>query len=376
MDEWDEDDAENVIHAFHRAAARPELWPAALQKLADTFEADGCALIGGPSSSIEPICSSSLQKMQDNATRSEWVEDYLCVERILLAFELGHDVVVETTIVSSSELDRRQRNSKFTDQLKPRWIAATVLAGTGPSSIILTLVRGIKAKPFSQWEIEALRRIGPGLREVGNLALRLAAVHHEGILRAFVTIDCGALLLDRKGRVLRTNTKAEALMREVLTVRDGFLKVDAGETDAALQELIRSGLARPAGLSAEPKDMFAIIRPTGAPLLIQLAPLPISTGDQFRRARYVLTIVDPDACLPPVASDLRKIFGLTSSEAAIATELCLGRDLDEIAAMRQVTTGTLRGQLKTILFKTGTRRQSELVALLLRYSRLPVQGRA
>jgi DNA-binding CsgD family transcriptional regulator len=374
MDEFDQDDAENVIHAFHHAAARPELWPAALQKLAETFEADRCALIGGPSSSIEPIYPPPLQKMKDDAMHIESVEKYLGVEKILLAFDFGHDIMAEATIPSSSELGSHQGNSKFTDQFRPRWFAATTLAGTGPSRIILTLVRGSKANPFSQQEIERLRRIGPHLRKAWSLALRLAALHHQGILRAFTTIGCGAILLDRKGRVLRMNTKAEALTREVLTVQDGFLKADDGESDAALQKLVRCGLAQPANLSAGPEDVAGVIRPMGAPLLVHVAPLPISPDDQFQRACCVLTIVDPDSSRLPAASDLRNIFGLTSSEAAIATELCLGRDLDEIATLRQVTTGTLRTQLKTILFKTGTRRQSELVALLLRYSRLPAQG--
>jgi len=374
MDDWDEAVAESVVHAFHQAAARPELWSSALQKLADAFEADGCGLTGGSSASIEPLWSTSLQNRNFNATRNELVEDYLGVESILSAFESGHEVVAEAPILSSSEPGRGQVNSKFADQFRPRWIAAAALAGAGPSSVILTLVRGTNTKAFSPREIEALREILPHLREAGSLALRIAGVHHEGILGAFATIGSGVLLLDWKGRVLRTNSKAEALMSGALTISDGFLKADAGECDAALQKFVFCGLARPSH-SAEAKDVVAIARPGRAPLLIYLASLPISAHDLFRRARCVLTIVDPDASRLPAASNLRKIFGLTSSEAAIATELCLGRDLEEIAAMRQVTPGTLRVQLKTLMHKTGTRRQSELVALLLRYSYLPGQDR-
>jgi hypothetical protein len=54
------------------------------------------------------------------------------------------------------------------------------------------------------------------------------------------------------------------------------------------------------------------------------------------------------------------------------------REEDELhcvnPTMRQVTTATLRVQSKAHLLKTGTQRQSELVALLYRYSRLMGRG--
>ncbi len=374
MDEQDGAGTEIAIGAFHNAAARPELWSAALEKLADAFEANGCALIGGPSASIEPVCSPSLQKMIDDAGDIGVVEDYLGVERIPSLFDMSDDFAVAGTIPWSSDLDHRQGDPKFAEQMRPRWFAAAALAGTGSSSIVLVLIRGTKAEPFSEREIERLRRIGPHLRKAGNSALRLAEFHHEGISRAFIAVDCGAILLDRKGKVLRMNTKAEALMREALTIRDGFLTANADKSDAALQELVRGALARPADPSVDSDDAIAVIRPTGAPLLIHAAPLPISPGDRFRRACCVLKIVDPDAYRLPTASDLSTFFGFTKTEAIIAVELCLGRDLKEIAAMRLVTTGTVRGQLKSILLKTSTRRQPELVALLFRYSRLPRRG--
>src|SRR5450631_2431537 len=109
MGECIEEDAESVIHSFHDAAVRAELWPAALQKLADAFEADWCGLIGGPNSSIEPVWSSSLPQKSDNVnvTRSDLVEDFLGVERILLAFETGRDIVAETGLSFSLEPGRR-----------------------------------------------------------------------------------------------------------------------------------------------------------------------------------------------------------------------------------------------------------------------------
>jgi DNA-binding CsgD family transcriptional regulator len=49
----------------------------------------------------------------------------------------------------------------------------------------------------------------------------------------------------------------------------------------------------------------------------------------------------------------------------IANALLSGRTVDQIAEQRGVTSGTLRVQLKTIFQKTDTRRQSDLLKLLL-----------
>jgi DNA-binding CsgD family transcriptional regulator len=60
------------------------------------------------------------------------------------------------------------------------------------------------------------------------------------------------------------------------------------------------------------------------------------------------------------------MFGLTRSEALLANALVNGRTLQQIAVAHNVSLNTIRTQLKSVLIKTGTNRQSELVALLLR----------
>jgi len=50
----------------------------------------------------------------------------------------------------------------------------------------------------------------------------------------------------------------------------------------------------------------------------------------------------------------------------VSEALARGADLDEIALVRAVSPGTTRQQLKAIFGKTATRRQAELVALLMR----------
>ena len=65
---------------------------------------------------------------------------------------------------------------------------------------------------------------------------------------------------------------------------------------------------------------------------------------------------------------LWRAFSLTDSEANLAEALLNGETLADFARERAVSKQTLRNQLVGVMRKTGTRRQSELVALLTRLS--------
>ena len=65
-----------------------------------------------------------------------------------------------------------------------------------------------------------------------------------------------------------------------------------------------------------------------------------------------------------VANHLRSLFRLSPAEAEIAVSLATGAELTEIAGARKVTVNTLRSQIASVMGKTGTRRQAELVALV------------
>lgn len=62
--------------------------------------------------------------------------------------------------------------------------------------------------------------------------------------------------------------------------------------------------------------------------------------------------------------DLVAHFGLTAAEVALTHDLITGMTLDDVALRRGTSIHTVRNQLRSILAKTGTNRQSELVGLL------------
>ena len=67
------------------------------------------------------------------------------------------------------------------------------------------------------------------------------------------------------------------------------------------------------------------------------------------------------------------MFGLTKSEARLASQLMGGQCLEEIAAANDVSLGTVRSQIKAVFAKTHTHRQAELVGLLTRLALISEQ---
>jgi DNA-binding CsgD family transcriptional regulator len=368
MPKFDASRLAGLIDPIYESAARPELRRGLMAEFSDALGAAG-AFLGAPRAGIKAICTEPMDEVLDAGIRSGWLPDRNArAPRELNAFRQGHAIVTESMIFSPWELDHLPFNAEFVTPNKCRSFASMRIAGEGPLSLVLSVQRYIGSEPFSALEIETMRTLLPHMQRAGQLGLRLKAARQEALLDGLATFDCGALLLDRKGKVLRMNTKAEAIMAPGIAVRAGMLTAAGRDCDKALQKLIGSLIARGPLYQAEPIGAVPIARPGRPPLLVHGAPLARSAQDSFGQARAVLMIVDPEAQLVPQAPVLRQVFGFTGAEASVAIALSSGRDVDEIARMRGVSPGTLRNQLKTILAKTGAHRQAELVGLLLRYA--------
>jgi DNA-binding CsgD family transcriptional regulator len=62
---------------------------------------------------------------------------------------------------------------------------------------------------------------------------------------------------------------------------------------------------------------------------------------------------------------LQRLFGLTRAEAAVTEKIAAGETLAEAASALMISQQTARTQLKAVFRKTNTRRQAELVKLVL-----------
>ena len=107
------------------------------------------------------------------------------------------------------------------------------------------------------------------------------------------------------------------------------------------------------------------------PLNLLVMPIKPETATTFipwsrpRRPAAVLIISDPEMETRARAERLRERFAFTRAEAAFALEIVKGDGRKAAADRLGITVGTARSHLTRIFDKTGSRRQAELVRLLL-----------
>jgi DNA-binding NarL/FixJ family response regulator len=96
-----------------------------------------------------------------------------------------------------------------------------------------------------------------------------------------------------------------------------------------------------------------------------VSPLPEETFWATTPSRSVAVFVSAPSRRPPWSeSPIRSAFGLTFTEARVATLLAGGMPTPAIASELGVRTGTIRAHLKAIFGKTGTHSQAELLNML------------
>lgn len=175
------------------------------------------------------------------------------------------------------------------------------------------------------------------------------------------TTPTASILLDNKSRVVYMNKAAQTLTLEGDGLRlqtDRLTPSDASHR-TAFQSLVRNASDQRATGAA-----IALERPSGKRAL-QVLVTPFRNADPYHSSASVLVLAtDPERVVHFPDAILRALYGVTPAETEIANGLLTGFSLDEVAMLRKVSVTTVRSQMKSLLGKTDTRRQGDLIRLL------------
>ncbi|MFZ5672859.1 MAG: helix-turn-helix transcriptional regulator [Pseudomonadota bacterium] len=229
--------------------------------------------------------------------------------------------------------------------------------------------RGRAQEEFGCAEIALLERLLPHL----SRALRINRCRQaaQAVTSAFYQLPFGILLIGAEQRIIEMNEFAEELLSRPgnsLRVEAGRLvstSSNAGELRGAIAD---ARLARPADAPAGYDLLVRQPALDGRSGNLMVSVMPLINSGEFGpawepAAAVILREVAPQ---PPDGLDghLRTLFNLTSAEARLAASLSAGQSLKVSAELQDIRFSTARHYLENIFQKTGTRQQSQLVALL------------
>jgi len=114
-------------------------------------------------------------------------------------------------------------------------------------------------------------------------------------------------------------------------------------------------------------DAVSIARPSGQLSLgVVIEVLPPGEWAAGRgKPVAVLYVRDPGSPTLADAGVIRQLFNLTPTETAVALKLADGASLEAAAEELNIRRNTARAHLRSIFSKTGVRRQTELVRIML-----------
>jgi DNA-binding CsgD family transcriptional regulator len=271
--------------------------------------------------------------------------------------------------------DNWVRSEFYNDFSEPRgifYVAGAVMSFTAGMATALSMHRSRRTGPYTDEDLRFLGLLTPHLGNRIDLERKLAQAEssRRTLENALEALGAACLVLDDRASVIYCNRPAES----VLSSRDGLELTATGNLVAediasgdSLRKAIREAIEVSLIRGIRNPQVVQVERPSGKrPYTLFASPCDPGEYVLDRTPAVLVLINDPDARPPSMEEMLMRLYRLTPAEARVAVGLVGGRSPKEIALELGLALNTVRTQVKNILSKTDTRRQSEFVSVVFR----------
>jgi DNA-binding CsgD family transcriptional regulator len=340
----------------------PRLWPQILEQISEAAGGSGGAILQSDSRTPDASPSASVRECYNNYFATGWYRRDTLAERGFPLLMRGQKVISDQDIVTADEMRRLDFYNEIFVPFGFQWFAGIGFAA-GPALWGMVIMRTPAQGPFEAQEKRVLASLSDRLSEIATLSWAVGRAALSGASNAMDLVGQPALVLDRRGSVLGMNAGAEKMFDAEFYIRNRCLTACDQHAASALGVLADQLRTTPDTV-ALPAAPIVVRRSANVPLLIRILPIDGAARSPFLGARALLTLSPIESKRAPDLNLLCEVFGLTRAEADVAALVSCGKPLSAIARRRGSSRVTVRNQMRTIFAKTGTHRQSELVALL------------
>ena len=368
-------EVEDIIHSMYRAGAGLASWTEPLQKVATDFDLWIARLFALDRRNGALLFSHEAGPGSPRAS-SGWLHGYYRTDPFVALVAgaeegrwVGCDAHFDDAYVANSAFFQR-----FLLPSGGRYSYGAKLAEDDTKSIVMLLRRTPERGHLAREERQQLQRIGLHLENA--IAMRNTFNRGDALEYDIMLLERARqplLVLDANRRIAWRNTAGAALLQrgDLVFDRDGFAvcRDDASDADfvLALRALVLAqAVDNPANESWERQGLW-LKRERKASVLASLVALRSQGVTRaFGNVPLALLLVYETGSERELDPELLiGTFDFTPAEARVASRLASGLSVREIAADAGVSSSTVRSQLHMLFQKTGTKRQGELVRLLL-----------
>lgn len=352
------DELSELIGQIYDCAVDPALWPTALEGIGRAMDSIAGALCAGDFVTGQ-IRTEVYWGLEDRYI-AMWQNQYRTADVFM------HGLLLADVDQPTSSDDVIPDEELFASRVFREWgqpqnfrygLAVPVMKNHGRLAY-LCLMRGFEQRRFDEEDKALLYLLAPHVRRSITIA---DLIGHEQVARTrfLAVVDALAtptMVLDGDGRLVHANGAAEALLKAGthLVLRSGVVMPAGGHDPVAPRDRTTEE-GRTLVLGDGPETKLATVLPLAAGRRLELAG---------GRLGYAVFVQDGGLQAPLGAEVIGKAYKLTGSELRVLLSLAQGSTLRQIADHYGLSLETVRSQLKSLFAKTGTRRQSELVKLV------------
>ncbi|HXQ14030.1 MAG TPA: helix-turn-helix transcriptional regulator [Caulobacteraceae bacterium] len=362
-----------LLDLVYDAAVAPELWPQVIERLIYLAGGDNGILVD---QNQQTGRGEGLVVRVDPAMLVPYFGYYASRNVLLKTPDVRRFMSTWTPRILTDEdwlpKEALVRSEYYNDFLRPIDVHSVLmirLAARDMNAVNLNIGRAERHGRFSAGDIDCITQIHPHLLRAYRLGVRFAEHRVADVAGGWLleTSPHAVFLVGADLRVRHANPAGERLASAGAGV--SMISGRLGAHDAATQTKLVALVRKAATSDAESRSggSMLIEAPDRLPLTVLVAPV---SADRLAIVRgeplAVVCVTDPQAGDGLPLQLARDLFGLTAAEARVAMELANGASPREIARTLGVSFYTVRAHLAHCYQRTGTTRQSELVALLLR----------
>lgn len=258
------------------------------------------------------------------------------------------------------------RSEFFQDFLIPRGLRYGLFAVVDEDDKNITTfvsLRPLDMLPFDEENQAAARRFSMHLQRALHLQAKMQVLQTKAELgaEAIDALSISMLIVDENGKILQLNQEAEQILNHAtsgLFCKSGILTATSPSVKNRLITLIKDATSQTAIGGA------TLLNETTTKQIF-VTPIPATSEfiRDWQRPLALVLISETGKVVSPLEL-VGKLYSFTSTEIRLASALLSGKSPEEYAIAADVTLNTVRTQLKSLYSKTGTHRQSALVAFL------------